>query len=114
MTELSPITEDLDLDRIEALREAAEALERASGSPTERELVTALVVGLPSCVCGKPAMWKDSRGGRLCDVCWGPDPRAHKMRGLTELSYAAALRALLARMATWPAADAVANDGGAG
>lgn len=114
MTELSPITEELDADRIEALREAAEALERASGLPTERELVVTLVDALPSCVCGKPATWRASGGGHICDVCWGPDPRAHKMRGVAELSYAASLRALLARMATWPAADAVANDGGAG
>lgn len=99
---------------LEAVRQGAEKVERALGGQTERDLVRALVSELPACNCGAPATWRDIRGGHFCDVCWGPSPRAIMMRGLVELSYAPALRALCARMRLWgePDAPVAASDGG--
>lgn len=99
-------------DRIEALRRAAEALEHAAGTPTERDLVRTLVERLPHCSCCAPALWRSVRGGHSCDACAGPG--AVLSRGLAELPHAPALRALLARMTMWtPAEQVAANDGGA-
>lgn len=114
MSELEPITAtDVTAEQIDALHAAVEALERAAGLPTERELVLALVEDLPKCsICGAVAThyaWWSGHVGR-CD--------AHRTGSACfDVDYAPALRALLARMATWPTADAAvpvvaANDGG--